>query len=101
MKIPGRNDFIIIGENGWIICHRIYFGKQNIRDIIDRVAGSAMDLWNTTEGIRILHMFLLAFDKLTAFQNIPDVFSDIALSLMRANFVDKFVEGFRTAIKCF
>ena len=66
MKISTAEDQVFIRKNIRIIGYRIYFFNKHTEYIINTVFGSAMHLWYTAKGIRILHLFFFHCRNLAA-----------------------------------
>src|SRR5690606_2933281 len=64
------------------------------------IARSAVNLWNTTEGIRILNVLLFSADQFTALEEFANVFCARHLSPVRANGVYALVKWFYTTVVC-
>ena len=101
MEVTPRDDQILIRPNGRIISHRIDLGQYHLLGIVDRILTRTVNLWDTTEGVRVLYVFFLAGDEFAPFQVLAYCGSGLGLTSMRAHRLYVRVEGFFAPIKTF
>jgi len=59
VKVASTHYRIFVVKHDRVVGYCVYFHFHHIRHSVYHIPCSAMHLWHTAEGIRVLHLFLL------------------------------------------
>ena len=101
VEVAGGNNQILVRENRRVVGHGIDFLERNPAHVFNGIFRSSVNLRDAAERIGILHMRLVTFNHLAAFQVFAESRSGIHLALVTAYLLDFRIERLDAAIKGF
>ena len=85
VEVAGRDDEVFVRTNGRVVSCRVHLDVNHRVDICDGVLHRAVNLRNTSERIRILHIRLRLLHNLTALEQLSHASRRDNLSFMRTH----------------
>ena len=101
MEVAGRNDAVLLREDGRVVGNCVDFGFYHLARVAQRIARGPVHLWHAAEAVRILHVGFGAGNACAAFQQFAHTCSHMALAGMRSHSVHFIAEGLGTAVEGF
>ena len=99
VEVARADDDILVWEHRRVVGDGVDFGFHHVLHVLDSVFGRTVYLRHATEGVRILHVFLVLGDNLRTLKQLRDMGSRGDLSGVRAHEMHEHVEWLDAAVE--
>ena len=100
MEVSCGDYHVQVGEDGRVVGCGVDFRRYHVCNVVYGVFACSVNLWNATEGVRVLNVLLVLLDDFAAFQEFSYVSCRFDLSFMRSYLVYRVEEWFYSAVEC-